>query len=185
MAESARRSGDVRRRNGPETKARILAAAQQQFGTRGYGATGMRDIAEVAGVAVSLLPLHFGSKAALFESALRDAASSARIFSQPRPTLGRSLVDYMIDSDDLLLPSMVVLSIGDPEAHEIAMRVVRERGIDDMARLLGAPCAEARALEFLMLATGFVLYARRLPLAPVSQRTRDKFAGLLQAILDE
>src|SRR5688500_10604633 len=107
------------RRNAPETKARIIAAAQQLFGAHGYGQAGLRDIAAKAGVAVSLLPLHFGSKAELFETALVEAMKSNSVLDGPRADWGRRLVDHALAEEDVRLPAMVVLSTGDAEAREI------------------------------------------------------------------
>lgn len=36
-----------------------------------------------------------------------------------------------------------------------------------------------------MLCTGFLIYARQLPVGEVSERTQTRFAQLLQAIVDE
>jgi len=50
-----------------------LQAATNLFTTRGWSATGMRDIAEEAGVATETVYSHFGSKAELFQRVV-DAA---------------------------------------------------------------------------------------------------------------
>jgi AcrR family transcriptional regulator len=174
-----------KRRNAPETKARIIESAQQLFAAHGYAQAGIREIATHAGVAVSLVPQHFGSKAELFEAALLEAMAASTVLDVPRDRLGRHLVDVVLNGGDMRLPAMVVLSTGDPDAREITARVTRDRIITDLAQRLGAPDARDRALEITMLATGFLIYARQLPVGEVSERTQTKFAQLLQAIVDE
>lgn len=53
-----------------QTRAAVLAAATGLFATRGWGATGMRDVARDAGVAVETVYAGFGSKADLLQAAL-------------------------------------------------------------------------------------------------------------------
>jgi AcrR family transcriptional regulator len=62
---SARRAEQARR-----TRARILAAAADQFVARGYGATTMGSIAEAAGVSVPAVELIFGTKPKLLKAAI-------------------------------------------------------------------------------------------------------------------
>jgi AcrR family transcriptional regulator len=62
---STRRAEQTRR-----TRARILAAATQQFVARGYAATTMRSIAEAARVSVPTVELIFGTKPKLLKAAI-------------------------------------------------------------------------------------------------------------------
>lgn len=174
-----------KRRNAPETKARIIASAQELFAAHGYAQAGIREIANHAGVAVSLVPQHFGSKAELFETAMLEAMAASTALDGPRERLGQRLIDVALNEADVRLPAMVILSTGDPDAREITARVTREQIITNLAALLGQPDARERALEITMLCTGFLIYARQLPVGEVSERTKTRFAGLLQAIIDE
>lgn len=186
MAQPAKPERPPRkRRNASETKARIIKSAQQLFAAHGYAQAGIREIATHAGVAVSLVPQHFGSKAELFEAALTEAMAASTALEGPREQLGRKLVDLVVNGGDMRLPAMVVLSTGDPDAREITARVTRERIITGLAERLGPPDARDRAMELTMLSTGFLIYARQLPVGEVSERTRNRFAQLLQAIIDE
>lgn len=56
-----------------QTRAAVLAAAAKLFHERGFAATGMRDIAHAAGVAVETVYANFRSKSELLTSAV-DAA---------------------------------------------------------------------------------------------------------------
>lgn len=186
MSQPAKTDSPPRkRRNAPETKARIIESAQQLFAAHGYAQAGIREIATHAGVAVSLVPQHFGSKAELFEAALIEAMESNTALDGPREQLGRNLIELVLNGGDMRLPAMVVLSTGDSDAREITARVTRERIIAQLAERLGPPDARDRAMEITMLCTGFLIYARQLPVGEISERTKTRFADLLQAIIDE
>lgn len=186
MSQPAEAPPRVRqRRNAPETKARIIAAAQQLFGAHGYGQAGLREIAARAGVSVSLLPLHFGSKAELFETALIEAMKSNPVLDGPRSGWGRRMVDHAMGEEDVRLPAMVVLSTGDAEAREIASRVLREAIIAELVERLGPPNARERAVEIIMISTGFLIYGRQLALGEIGERTKRRIARLLQDVIDE
>lgn len=60
------------------TAARILEAAQFEFGAHGEDGATIRGIARRAGVDPSLVLQHYGSKQALFSLAVRPAADLAR-----------------------------------------------------------------------------------------------------------
>lgn len=59
-----------RRQQAAETRALVLAAATTLFADRGWSATGMRDIAKEAGVAVETVYANFGSKTELLVTAI-------------------------------------------------------------------------------------------------------------------
>jgi AcrR family transcriptional regulator len=69
---SAQRDGPQHRRNPAELRALLLEAARKEFGENGYSSTTNRDVAETAGVALSVLYRHFESKADLFSEAVLE-----------------------------------------------------------------------------------------------------------------
>jgi AcrR family transcriptional regulator len=178
-----------KRRNAEQTKSRILAAAQQVFAAKGYPQTGIRDIAALADVNSALLSRYYGSKAALFEAALIDALRLDGVLDGDRAQIGKRLAAVFIDRHIAIhAPSLVVLSTGDADAREIATRVIEAQIVRPMARWLGPPDAHARALEMVMLAMGFVLFTRQLPLISASRAQERKvavsLAESLQRIVD-
>lgn len=178
-----------RRRNAEKTKADILDAAQRVFAEQGYPQAGIRDIGEMAGVSSTLLLRYYGSKAGLFEAALKASMPLGAVLEQDRSRLGDKLAALFLDRDiDIKPPSIVVLSTGDPEAREISTRILQEEIIAPLARWLGPPDAQARALEILILAMGFVLFTRQLPLISASKAQEKKVAAWLadslQRIID-
>ncbi len=178
-----------KRRNAPKTKLKILAAAQKAFAEKGYSQAGIRDIAALANVSSALLLRYYGSKAALFEAALSDAMRSESVFDSGKERLGERLAAVFLDRNiDIKPPSIIGLSIADPDARDIALRVIEEQAVAPLARWLGPPDGHARALEIFLLAMSFVMYTRQLPLISAHKATEKKVAGwfaeTLQRIVD-
>jgi AcrR family transcriptional regulator len=78
MPSAAAKTGDAapRRYRSPrraeqaaQTRAAVVAAAARLFTTKGWAATGMRDVAREAGVATETVYAHFSSKTELFRHA--------------------------------------------------------------------------------------------------------------------
>jgi AcrR family transcriptional regulator len=70
----------VRQRQAEDTHRRILAAARSLFASRGYAATTLEDIAEVAEVSPKTLGAVFGSKRALLAEVINPDAFSAHVW---------------------------------------------------------------------------------------------------------
>jgi AcrR family transcriptional regulator/transposase len=179
-----------RRLSQRSTRDTILAAAQQAFSEPGYSQASIRDIAAMAGVSSTLLLHYFGSKAALFQAALSELIPAG---SPPvgltRDRFGERLSHVVLDAKlDLMSPSMIVLAVGNAEARDITIRVTTERIFGPLAKWLGPPNAEVRAVQILMLSMGLVFYTRQLPvLSPALRRDntiRAWFAESIQAIVD-
>jgi AcrR family transcriptional regulator len=174
-----------KRRNLVETKERILAAAAASFAEFGYAGAGLRDIAERAEVAPSLVSKYFGSKAGLFEQALLQVLRDHSVFTWDKPRFGEKMARLIPGRSTTDITVMLVLALTDPESREIARRVSREHMIAPLTAWLGPPHAEARAMDLFALMTGFVIQMRGLHDAPMPQRSLDWLAASLQAIVDE
>ncbi len=179
-----------KRRNAPQTKAQILAAAQQAFAQHGYAQAGIREIAAIAGISSPLLLRYFGSKAGLFEAALIETMRVGTLFEERRDQFGEHLIGLFLDATvDIEAPSILALSTGHVEARGIATRVTDDHVIEPLAKWLGPPDAHARALEIVMLAMGFVLCTRLYPFMSARKGIDKKMAKwsaqTLQAIVDQ
>src|SRR3546814_6159906 len=157
-----------KRRNAIQTKAKILAAAQQTFSETGYSQSGIRDSAAIADVSSTLLLRYYGSKTALFEAALFEAMPIGDLHATTvRSQFGEGLARAILDTRlDIKPPSIIALATGDADARDVATRVIDARILAPMAKWRGPPDASARALEILILAMGFVLFTRQFPLLP-------------------
>ena len=179
-----------KRRNAPLTKAKILAAAQQAFSRSGYSQTGIRDIADMVGVSSTILLRYFVSKAGLFEAALLDLLNIDLMIPQDRSRFGQRIAGLLLHPElDISPHAMIALSTDDPDAREIAIRVLRERALAPIAVWLGPPDAEARALQVIALCTSFVLYRYQLTVLPAGDPAEPKMdewlVRSLQAIADQ
>lgn len=170
-------------RNAAETRARILAAAQDAFAETGYAGVGIRDIARTAGVASSLLLRYFGSKAELFEEALVNAFYSRGFFVRDRENFGRRMAELVLSVGDAPMIPMIVLAHSDPAAREIARRLAQRHMVEGLAEWLGEPHAQARALDMLALLTGFFIHVHQLAM-PAPPESADWLARRLQDIVD-
>lgn len=182
-------SSPVKRRNAPETRARILAAAQQAFAELGYSRAGIRDIAAIAGVSSPLLLRYFGSKVGLYEEALLTALQIEVLLEGPREEFGmRFAAALMNPALDTKAPGMVAPATADAEAREITTNAIARYVLKPMADWLGPPQAQVRALEILTVGGGCVLYGHQLSLIPQddesSQHITDWIAETVQRIVD-
>jgi TetR/AcrR family transcriptional regulator len=91
-------------RDAERSKVAILEAATRLFSERGFDATGIGDIAAVAGVARGTPAYFFGSKEALFEAVMDQLNTRsleivppalARVGTQPTPT---QLINVFVDA---------------------------------------------------------------------------------------
>jgi AcrR family transcriptional regulator len=131
-------SRDARR---ARTARRILDAARQEFAARGFDGATIRGIAAAAGVDASLVMQHYGSKAALFTSAVQlprdDAESAAEHLLE---VLANRLHELPPETSALVRSMLTV-----PEAAD-SMRAYLDERVDNLARSLDGDDAHLRAL---------------------------------------
>lgn len=166
-----------------------MAAAQEVFSKAGYSQAGIRDIAAIAETSTTLLLRYFDSKAGLFEAALIAAMRMDELLAVERSGFGSRFASLLARRDlDMLAPSMIALATGDANAREIAARATTSHTIEPLAVWLGPPDARTRAMEIVMIATGFVTYARQLPILPADQpidgRLVEWLGRSIQAVVD-
>ena len=123
---------------GERTRRRLLELAIDRFGTQGYRATSVSEIARAAGLTQAAVYAYFDNKEALFVSAVdADAASAitsvlARVETVPATQL---------------VPFTLALLIGELELHPLAKRVLSGKEPEALVRLVNLP-ALAEFTEF-------------------------------------
>jgi AcrR family transcriptional regulator len=175
---------EPKRRNLAETKARILDSAASTFTTLGYAQAGLREIADGATFAPSLVSKHFGAKAALFEQALLHVIATNSVFTWDKVDFGRKMARLIAERSTTNITVMLVLAIADPESNEIATRVSRTHMIAPLREWLGPPHAEARAMDLFALMTGFVIQMHGLNRGEIPEHSLGWVADTLQGIVD-
>jgi len=104
------------RRNAAATRARLLAAAREQFLRHGYRATSLRAIAAQACVDVMLIKRYFGSKEQLFAEATDISDNVEAVRHAPDDVVGRAMIERVLRARrDVDAPLFALLrSSGDP-----------------------------------------------------------------------
>jgi AcrR family transcriptional regulator len=85
------------RRTSDETKAAILAAARERFGTSGFQGATIRAIAADAQVDPAMVMRYFGSKDKLFAAAAEFDLAFPDLAATDPADVGRSLVRHFLD----------------------------------------------------------------------------------------
>ncbi|MEP7221163.1 MAG: TetR family transcriptional regulator [Novosphingobium sp.] len=180
------RSVSRHKRDADATRARILVAAQQAFSTKGYSHSGIRDIAKLAEVSSPLIVRYFGTKAHLFEEAIEISLGQRLAAGISKADYAEFVATVLLDPVDVIsLPMMVALASGDTEAAEIAARCMTKHSLTPLAEWLGGEDATERALAIAMVATGYVIYARQLPLPKTMDQAKivDWFKATLERLV--
>jgi len=181
----------TRQRDAERTRTAILDAAQTLFSTRGFANTGVREVADLAGVNSALVGRYFGSKEGLFRAALERVIDITPILTEDRRhRFGVDMVAGLFDSQDASGPlAMMILSAADPAAHAVSVELLQKKVIAPLARWLGPPDGEGRAARLNILWSGFLTSWKLLPIQPLTgarlAATRRWLEAETQAIVDE
>jgi AcrR family transcriptional regulator len=171
---------DVKR---ARTAQRILQAAREQFAARGYEATTIRAIAAAAGVDPSLVMQHYGSKAALFATAVQLPADGGQVASDHLlDVLGFRLGELPPETRALVRSMLTV-----PEAAD-AMKDFLDERVENLARSLGGEDARLRALVIVSAILGLTVTQHFLSLQAFQGTSEDALLraarGLITAVAD-
>jgi AcrR family transcriptional regulator len=160
------------------SQARILDAARQEFGERGFEATTVRDVARRAGVDPALVLQHYGSKSALFTAAIQLRAG------EPEEAADH-LVDVLKVRAAALPPEMRALvrsMLTMPEASEAVRHHLDER-IGNLASGIGGADAELRAAIAVSSILGLTVARHFLQLRAVSSASDEDFVRVANQAL--
>jgi TetR/AcrR family transcriptional regulator, cholesterol catabolism regulator len=144
----------IRQRGEEQTRERILGVAAEWFGTHGYAATSIRDIAREVGVTVGAIYVHFPSKdrllVAVYEEGVRrigEAVDAVPMSTEPWKRLeaaAQAHLEALLDNAGFARVIVRVIPTDVPEAAR------------DLRRLRhGYEARFTRLIEALDLASGF------------------------------
>lgn len=180
----------IKPRDAGRTRAAILDAAQEAFSSRGYLATGVRDVTAAAGVNPALVSRYFGSKERLYEAALGDLLDARLVTGAGRARFGAAMVRLLASGTPTRrnpLP-MMVLASADPGARAITARLLRALFLVPMTEWLGTGEGASRAARFVILASGLTLYRDLYPLESLTgdldAETRAWIEAAFQSLVD-
>lgn len=185
----------ARRRDASRTRQLLLDAARRRFAGDGYAATTVRDIADEAGVNVSLISRYFVSKEGLFEACLAMAVEELRRTTGevPLAEIPAVIAGHAAGFGADGLPSQLVLLLresGDQRADEIRIKMLRtsaerlaaaagwEPGQPDGDRLL------LRAEVVLAATIGIAMLRSSLRLQPLATASERELTEPLRALIE-
>lgn len=116
----------TRRRDAAATRRDLLQAARRRFADQGYAATTVRQVADDAGVNVSLISRYFSSKEGLFEACLHSAAQS---FADAGPEISG------LDDVVAALSGQVTRSLWGQEPADVLRLLLRTSGDENAERV--------------------------------------------------
>jgi AcrR family transcriptional regulator len=116
----------TRRRDAAATRRDLLQAARRRFADQGYAATTVRQVADDAGVNVSLISRYFSSKEGLFEACLHSAAES---FADAGPDISG------LDDVVAALSGQVTRSLWGQEPADVLRLLLRTSGDENAERV--------------------------------------------------
>lgn len=93
----ARPAGEPSRRGKDATRARILDAAKELFGKKGFDATSVKDIARMCGITDAALYYYFRSKREILDDLWRIPQSRRLAVVDPGETMTHEVLDQLID----------------------------------------------------------------------------------------
>ncbi|MEA2025835.1 MAG: TetR family transcriptional regulator [Chloroflexota bacterium] len=159
------------------TRESIIVAAREVFAERGYDGATVRGVASRAGVDPALLYHYFGSKQQLFVAAMEipydwETAFSA-LASGPRDELGERLVRLLLslwESPEIqpLFVGLVRSAATDPVASEMLRKLLAEGPFLVLAKAIGTPDAELRAMLIASHVMGVALLRYILGVEPIA-----------------
>jgi AcrR family transcriptional regulator len=178
----------TRRRDAAGTRQALLDAARHRFAANGYAATTVRDIAESAGVNVSLISRYFTSKEGLFEACLTGAVDEFDRTVTPGLTIDempRSMVRNLADESGKTRLLLLLRSSGDPGADQVRRNVLRTFA-ERMVAATGQEITEElllRAEMVLATALGLVLMRSVIGVEPLATADQEALVAPLGDVI--
>jgi AcrR family transcriptional regulator len=163
------------RRSSDETKAVILAAARERFGSAGFQAATIRAIAADAGVDPAMVMRYYGNKDKLFAAAAEFDLRFPDLATTDPNQVGRTLVRHFLErweGDE----AMVILLRSSATNGEAAQRMQEIFGTQLQPLVATLAPAEESTVRAGLIATqilGMALCRFVLRLPPVVAMTRD------------
>jgi len=171
-------TGQTRAERKAATAARILQAAQIEFGAHGEGAT-IRGIAKRAGVDPSLVLQHYGSKQALFSLAVRPAAD---LPSEDVPAHLAEVLSLRLREIPPETRALMRSMLTSPEAAAVMHDYLQDR-TTNLARAMTGDDAELRAAVTVSSILGITIARHFLDLEPLTDVDDSQIAALVDTWL--
>ncbi|MEM1427871.1 MAG: TetR family transcriptional regulator [Pseudomonadota bacterium] len=173
-------------RNAEATAERILRAAQTVFHEKGYDGATTREIADRAGINLTLINRYYGSKLGLFEKAVLPHLNLQPLLQGTPAEVARRLAELYVDTgpkDGFDAFVVLVRSIASREAGPLLIARLQEAALTPLERILEGPDKGARATLIATQLAGLVLRFRIMAEIPLSEEERRELKRRLEASL--
>jgi AcrR family transcriptional regulator len=174
------------KRGESDAQERIIAAAVDEFGERGYDGATMRGIAGRAGVDSALLHHYFGTKADLFAQTvgapMRPDLDIPALLEGPRDLLGERIVRYVLEAwerPDTRKRGVTLLrsGIGNRLTTPLLAGFLQRELIGRIAARIDAPDAAFRATLVASQIAGMLLARYVLQFPAIADATVDQIVA--------
>ena len=177
-----------RKRNAAATRAGILEAAKAQFAQLGYDRATVRGIAAQAGADVALIKRYFGSKEALFTSALEASFQDDFLSEWDRSTFPLEIATMMADNlyrdeERVHRFQFLLRAATSPTTAPLLNLAIQERFLRPIRDWLGGDDAAPRARVLAALFIG-LLVERLIRNQPLTGAERSIFIKQTTAMLE-
>lgn len=170
-------------RNAEATAERIVLAAQRIFHEKGFDGATTREIAELAGINLTLINRYFGSKLGLFEKAVLPHLDLEPLLHGTPADVAQRLAELYVDTGPKEgFDAFVVLvrSIASREAGPLLAERLQDHALKPLMNMLEGPNKNARATLIATQLAGLVLRFRIMSQLPMSDVERSELKRMLE-----
>lgn len=173
-------------RNAEVTAERILLAAQKVFHEKGYDGATTREIADLAGINLTLINRYFGSKLGLFEQAVLPHLDLEPFLQGTPDDVAKRLAELYVDTGPKEgFDAFVVLvrSIASKDAGPLLMSRLQDHALEPLMGILEGPNKLARATLISTQLAGLVLRFRIMSQLFIDDHEQAEMKRLLESQL--
>lgn len=178
-----------RRSGTPDTRGEILAAARQEFASKGFEQTSLRGIARAAGVDPALIHHYFDGKDGLFVAALDLPLSPRAVLTEaldvPRGEAGETLIRTMLGiwDDDAYRPHLLAMLRSLTGGGEVG-ELVRKGFVEGMIlpvlqERIEGPVSDRAVGLIATQSVGLIVARYLVGVEPIASMERDELAKLI------
>lgn len=176
-------SGERPGRNAEATAERILNAAKKIFQAKGYDGATTREIADLAGINLTLINRYFGSKLGLFEKAVLPHLNLEPFLHGTPKEVARRLAEFYVDTgpkENFDAFVVLVRSIASQEAAPVLMARLQDHALEPLMRILEGPNKQARATLIATQLAGLVLRFRIMSQLTIEEKEQAELKRMLE-----
>lgn len=173
-------------RNAEATADRILLAAQKIFHQKGYDGATTREIADLAGINLTLINRYFGSKLGLFEKAVLPHLDLEPFLKGTPNDVAKRLAELYVDTgpkDRFDAFVVLVRSIASKDAGPLLMARLQDHALEPLMNILEGPNKLARATLISTQLAGLVLRFRIMSQLLIDDHEQAEMKRLLETQL--